>query len=202
MSEKNYPYQVRCSECEAIVYIQWSKNKQKEYATNSSNRTDFHNTCHISKVRPRYSARIEADVPQPKLGVEQPMTQQQLKPEHQLQKKDYETTDASGYQLKPGDAVIKFKTADQMAQIKEKITEISLSRTGSYKYGVSREYATEKEEIMDSLTYGIKLEIEATDIPSLERITAIYQKHIDAVIFEKIIQLHPLKMIGKDWRNK
>ena len=89
----------------------------------------------------------------------------------------------------------RFTSADELPVVKGKVVEINLSRTVSYKYGVAAEYATEKEEILNSLTYGVKVECDVDSLPVLEKLQTQTGNHINAVLWEDFLKKRKLRMI-------
>ena len=91
------------------------------------------------------------------------------------------------------------QSADQLPVVKGKVVKINLSRTLSYKYGVAKEYGVEKEDIFNSLTYGVEVECDIDNLPVLEQLQTQTKKHIDAVLWEDFLKKRKLRLItGED----
>lgn len=185
----DYPDERNCDNCGMTIFVFFSKGKQKEYARNSmkhvnyqdGEKPDFHQ-CRNWKGQPvvKPIEKIEQDVREVKVKPKpKPITQKETIEEY----------------LEP-----KLTPADQVTQVKGKVVEITTSRTVSYKYGVSAEYATEKEEIFESFTYGTKTEVDISQgNHALENTSLLAINDVNGVIhdqFTKHLNYRKIKQTG------
>ncbi len=177
----DYPYESTCDNCGMTIQVYLKKDKTGEYARNSKKyinynageRPDFHQ-CRNWKAKKGEKKKEKTIITPPAPPPEKPKSSEKTAEEY----------------LKP-----RFESADTLPVVKGKVAEINLSRTVSYKYGVAKEYATEKEEIFNSLTYGVRVECEIDNLPVLEKLQTQYGNHINAVLWEDFLKKRKLKLI-------
>ena len=170
-----YPYKRECDNCGAPIFVYYSQKSKTEYARNSNKYINYNNN-----EKPDYHQcrnwKGDKGKPAPQPQPSAPA----LQPTHQSTPQ------------------VELQSADQMVQIKEKITSITLSRTVSYKYGKAKEYATEKEEIMDSFTCGLTIDIDSKDLNAIERTIDSNLQQINAALRKEIWHKYKLKLLTGD----
>ena len=123
MSKPDFPYRVKCAECDAIVIIRKSKPpKTGTYATDNANYPYEFHKCHISKIKPNYKNRLAKDQP----ITPPPPMERIVEPEdyHMEQQKPKQPEEFSTEE-------VSFKNADSLYKFGRtfKIIEVTLSKS-------------------------------------------------------------------------
>ncbi len=186
----DYPDERTCDNCGQTIFVYYSKKRSREYSRDSMKFINYDDG-----EKPDYHK-----CPNWKAGMRKTMIKKKKQkpiitppaPPPEEPKPQKETIDEY---LEP-----KYTSADQVTVVRGKVTEIITSRTVSYKYGLAKEYSTEKEEIMESFTYGTRTEVDSSleehDFQTLQTQALQHVNHVIHEQFSKHLNYRLIEQTG------